>query len=68
MKALQHHFYHYYKTIFKGKSMPFAFIDLDFFDLNIKQVIERSAGKNIRVASKSVRSVASRPLNYLLYV
>jgi D-serine deaminase-like pyridoxal phosphate-dependent protein len=38
--------------------MPFAYVDVDLLDRNIQDVLERSAGKRVRVASKSVRSVA----------
>jgi len=47
--------YSYYKELFKGISMPFAFADLDLFDENIRQIMARAGGKKIRVASKSVR-------------
>lgn len=46
-----------YKNIFKGAPMPFAFVDLDLFDDNVKQIKPRAKGKKIRVASKSVRCV-----------
>jgi len=38
--------------------MPFAFVDLDLFDENIKHIVSRAKEKKVRVASKSVRSVA----------
>ncbi|MDE3229830.1 MAG: amino acid deaminase/aldolase [Chloroflexota bacterium] len=38
--------------------MPFAYLDLDLLDENIRQVVARAGQKRIRVASKSVRSVA----------
>lgn len=50
--------YSYYRSVFSGRRMPFAYVDLDLFDANIRQVVERAAGKRVRVASKSVRSVA----------
>ncbi len=37
--------------------MPFAFVDLDLFDDNIRQIKSRAKGMKIRVASKSVRCV-----------
>ncbi len=52
------HDYSYYRAVFTGRRMPFAYVDLDMFDANIRQVVERAAGKRVRVASKSVRSVA----------
>ncbi|HEX8983607.1 MAG TPA: amino acid deaminase/aldolase [Ktedonobacterales bacterium] len=48
-----------YKQIFAGTRMPFAFLDLDLLDENIRQVVARAGGKRIRVASKSVRCVAA---------
>ncbi len=50
--------YEYYKKIFDGHSMPFAFVDLDLLDQNIRQIAARARGKQIRLASKSLRSVA----------
>src|SRR5690348_124592 len=49
--------YSYYRAVFAGRRMPFAFVDLDLFEANIRQVVEQTAGKRVRVASKSVRSV-----------
>ncbi|HEV8192590.1 MAG TPA: amino acid deaminase/aldolase [Ktedonobacterales bacterium] len=48
----------YYRAVFAGRRMPFAYVDLDLFEANIRQVVQRTAGKRVRVASKSVRSVA----------
>ncbi|HEX2622759.1 MAG TPA: amino acid deaminase/aldolase, partial [Phototrophicaceae bacterium] len=50
--------YQKYRTIFHGKPMPFAYVDLDLLDANIQQILKRSQGMPIRVASKSVRCVA----------
>jgi D-serine deaminase-like pyridoxal phosphate-dependent protein len=50
--------YSYYKEIFKGKSMPFAFVDLDRFDDNTKAIVHRAKNKTIRIASKSIRSIS----------
>lgn len=50
--------YEYYKKIFDGHSMPFAFIDLDLLDQNIRQIAARARSKQIRLASKSIRSLA----------
>ncbi|GLV55605.1 amino acid aldolase [Dictyobacter sp. S3.2.2.5] len=49
--------YQYYKKILAGRTLPLAYLDLDLLDQNIRAVAERSGGKRIRVASKSVRSV-----------
>lgn len=35
--------------------MPFAFVDLDLFDANIRDLVKRAGNKTVRVASKSVR-------------
>lgn len=53
------HDYAYYRRVFAGRRLPFAYLDLDLFDENIRQVVSRAGGKRIRVASKSVRSVAA---------
>mgnify|MGYP002713010343 CR=1 FL=1 len=50
--------YQQYKKAFAKQPMPFAFVDMDLLDANIAQVLTRSGDKKIRVASKSVRSVA----------
>lgn len=49
--------YQYYKEIFTGIPKPFAFVDLDLLDENIRKIISRSGEKNIRIAGKSLRSV-----------
>ena len=50
--------YAYYKEVFAGRPMPFAYLDLDLLEQNIRQVVERANGKRVRLASKSLRSVA----------
>src|SRR5258708_19657351 len=50
--------YAQYKSAFAGRRMPFAYVDLDLLDANIREAVARAAGKRVRVASKSVRSVA----------
>ncbi|HVB74989.1 MAG TPA: amino acid deaminase/aldolase [Ktedonobacteraceae bacterium] len=52
------HDYAYYREIFNGYPMPFAFVDLDLLDQNIRQIVNRAQGKRVRLASKSIRSVA----------
>ncbi len=47
--------YSYYKKTFEGETMPFAYLDKDLLDKNIKDIIARSGEKKIRIASKSVR-------------
>jgi D-serine deaminase-like pyridoxal phosphate-dependent protein len=54
----QQYSYDYYKKIFASRPMPFAYIDLDLLEQNMRQVLTRAQGKRIRLASKSLRSVA----------
>ena len=58
--------YQYYRNILKDYAFPLAFIDLDLFDKNITEILQRANGKNIRVASKSIRclSLLQRILKY----
>ncbi len=44
-----------YETAFAGVDAPFAFVDLDAMWSNSASMLARSAGKPIRVASKSLR-------------
>jgi D-serine deaminase-like pyridoxal phosphate-dependent protein len=50
--------YAYYKTVFRGRRMPFAYLDLDLLNQNMQQIVERAGNKRVRLASKSLRSVA----------
>src|SRR2546421_2117607 len=52
------HDYSYYKAVFKGCRMPFAYLDLDLLDQNIQAILAHAGGKQIRLASKSLRSIA----------
>jgi D-serine deaminase-like pyridoxal phosphate-dependent protein len=52
------HDYEYYQNIFRGQTMPFAYLDLDLLDENIRAIKSRAGGKQVRLASKSLRSVA----------
>jgi D-serine deaminase-like pyridoxal phosphate-dependent protein len=47
--------YAYYKEIFKGVEMPFAFVDLEMLDRNIQEALNRAGGKKIRIASRALR-------------
>ncbi|MCH8318907.1 MAG: amino acid deaminase/aldolase [Bacteroidetes bacterium] len=47
--------YDYYKKIFVGQPMPFAFVDMDLLEENARQIVKRAKDKKIRIASKSVR-------------
>lgn len=49
--------YQYYKKIFAGRQFPFAFVDLDLLDQNIRAIAARAQGKQMRLASKSLRCV-----------
>lgn len=50
--------YAYYRDVFRGRPMPFAFVDLDLLDENAAAILRRAGGKTVRVASKSIRCVA----------
>src|SRR5437660_9203012 len=50
--------YEYYRKIFDGQPMPFAFVDLDLLDQNIREIASRAHGKRIRLASKSIRCIS----------
>jgi len=44
--------------------MPFAFLDRDLLDRNIRDIAHEAGGKTVRIASKSIRSVEA--LRYIL--
>jgi D-serine deaminase-like pyridoxal phosphate-dependent protein len=46
-----------YEAIFDSTTAPFAFVDLDALRSNARFMLSQAAGKPIRIASKSVRSV-----------
>ncbi len=48
--------YPYYKSVLTGRAFPHAFLDMELLDENIRIQVKRAGKKNIRVASKSVRS------------
>jgi D-serine deaminase-like pyridoxal phosphate-dependent protein len=50
--------YRYYRDALDGQPMPYAFVDRDVLERNAAAVLERARSKLVRVASKSVRSVA----------
>lgn len=56
--------YNRYKQALRNKRKPCAFIDMDALDENITQIDLLANGKKIRIASKSIRSVAI--LKYIL--
>jgi D-serine deaminase-like pyridoxal phosphate-dependent protein len=47
-----------YESAFAGVTAPFAFVDLDALAANAQKMLAQAGGIPIRVASKSVRSVA----------
>jgi D-serine deaminase-like pyridoxal phosphate-dependent protein len=47
-----------YEAIFDSITAPFAFVDLDALHANARFMLSQAAGKPIRIASKSVRSVS----------
>jgi D-serine deaminase-like pyridoxal phosphate-dependent protein len=50
--------YKYYKRALDGRALPCAYIDVDLFDANVRDIAARVMnGKTVRVASKSVRCV-----------
>ncbi|GIO34809.1 MULTISPECIES: amino acid deaminase/aldolase [Paenibacillus] len=50
--------YSYYKQAFERIPKPFAYVDLDLLGKNIGHILARAGSKNIRIATKSVRSAA----------
>ena len=44
-----------YEAAFEGLEAPFAYVDLDAMGANASAMLDRAAGKPIRIASKSVR-------------
>jgi D-serine deaminase-like pyridoxal phosphate-dependent protein len=48
--------YERFETIFGGRQAPFAFLDLDAVWANAADMLRRSRGKPIRIASRSIRS------------
>jgi len=49
--------YNRYKKALIGLEKPCAFIDLDAFEQNVRDIGKQAKGKRIRLASKSIRSV-----------
>lgn len=50
--------YQVYKNATLALPRPFILLDKDLLDQNIKAILQRAQGKSIRIASKSIRSVA----------
>jgi len=49
--------YAYYRQALAGRALPLAFVDLELFDQNVRDIAARAGGKPIRIASKSLRCV-----------
>src|SRR5690625_3939440 len=49
--------YIYYKEALKEITKPCLFLDTHLFNENIQTILKASNGKNIRIASKSIRSL-----------
>lgn len=47
--------YNYYRHLFQDTPKPFAFVDIDLFHRNVRDIISRAGSKKIRIASKSIR-------------
>ncbi|MBT3586033.1 MAG: amino acid deaminase/aldolase [Halobacteriovoraceae bacterium] len=56
--------YKTYKKALSGFPMPLAYLDMDFLEININQILKRAGKKKIRIASKSIR--CREILKYLL--
>ncbi len=50
--------YDTYREALRGRRLPLAFVDLDLLRANAAAMVTRSAGKPVRLATKSVRCVA----------
>jgi D-serine deaminase-like pyridoxal phosphate-dependent protein len=50
--------YSYYQQILRHYPLPVAYVDMDLLDENSQQVLRRTGHKKIRLATKSIRSVA----------
>ncbi|MBL7728360.1 MAG: alanine racemase [Dinghuibacter sp.] len=56
--------YSFYKNMLKGESLPCAVLHLELFYRNIEHIARRAGGKQVRIASKSLRCVHA--LRYIL--
>lgn len=53
----QSDYYSVYRDLLRDHPLPCAYLDLDLFTENIRQIASESGGKRIRVASKSLRCI-----------
>lgn len=49
------HDYRYYQNALGSLPKPLAFVDLDMLQENMQQILNRAQGKQVRIASKSIR-------------
>lgn len=49
--------YEYYRSALRGQRLPAAFIDLDGFELNLRQLGVRAGSLPVRLVTKSIRSL-----------
>src|SRR5688500_17550572 len=50
--------YQLYRSIFVGRQMPYAFVDMELLTENGAAIARRAQGKSVRIASKSIRITA----------
>lgn len=63
-KASSQNHYQQYSDAFADQILPLAYVDMDFLDENIANIISRCGNKTVRIATKSIRSVEI--IQYLL--
>lgn len=49
--------YDRYRASLHGRTFPLAYVDLDFYDQNVRELVDRAKGMPIRLATKSVRCI-----------
>ncbi|MGH2740366.1 MAG: amino acid deaminase/aldolase [Actinomycetota bacterium] len=47
-----------YRRAFEGRAMPFAYLNRDLLDQNLREIVARAGQTTVRVATKSIRSEA----------
>ena len=50
--------YNYYKNLIQGERFPLAYVDLNLFNCNLVRILAKTKNKKIRIATKSIRSLA----------
>lgn len=63
-KILDSRSYSWYRRTLEAQVMPYAFLDIELLDINIRDILDRCGSKTIRIASKSVR--CRQTLRYIL--